>query len=69
MDWATTWEASLNDCKLRNQHRLYHAMKIPCPCMRWIHVDVIPQFLTPTISLDDIKKRRFGIIDRNGTVA
>ena len=64
----STWEADCSKhqgCKEPEKHRLYKAMKLPCPCMPiYVTVSQIPIISNPTIKLDDIKKRRFNIIDK-----
>ena len=56
-------KAELPQCEHLEDHRLYHAMKTMCPCLKkWIYVPQIPVQVTPTIRLDDVEKRRWNII-------
>ena len=56
-------------CKSQEEHRLYHAIGEMCPCYQPIRGGklTVPSFelvSNPTVSLAEIKKRRFNIVAR-----
>lgn len=53
----------IEECEDLQGHRLYHAIGARCPCM----IVVIPPWTEydkgPTLKLDDVKNRRWKIIE------
>lgn len=65
-----TWEGF---CKEKEEHRLYHAIGEFCPCFSIeggrVVMPIFEMSDNPSISLVEIKKRRFNIVKRAAEVA